>query len=282
MKQAPIAVGINIEFEGFKLHTLSSRLINDVDRAEIGKSALGAKSRPFRTRKVNFVASALLRVLKAIQSGVGGRVKFELIHVCFLLQAPQKEQVFRRDPKSGMLYNLNTYSMSLLRPINAAFDLLIEESSPSKLSGGIVLGMLLGLTPFPTLQWLFYLCLFFVLSVNLGTAIASYLFFSIVGLCLDPLFHPLGWWILTGVPALQKPFAWSYHALLLPYTRFSNTVVLGSFIVSMVLCLPLYFISQSVIRKHGPRIWYRIKQSLIGRVWLTSSVYRNYATKKSQ
>ena len=172
--------------------------------------------------------------------------------------------------------------MFLWRQITALFDLLIEESTPEKLAGGIVLGMFLGMTPFPTLQWLVYFALFFILSVNLAAALVSYFVFLGIGLCLDSIFHPIGWYVLTGIPFLQKPYAWSYHSIILPFTRFSNSVVMGSFVVSWIIAFPLYAFSKKVLKKNGPRIWYRIKQSFMGRVWLTSRVYRAYVTEKSQ
>ncbi len=58
---------------------------------------------------------------------------------------------------------------------------------------------------------------------------------------LDPLFHNVGFWALTGIPALKGTWETFYNLPIAPLTRFNNTVVMGSFLCSLLLTIPIFF-----------------------------------------
>ncbi len=171
--------------------------------------------------------------------------------------------------------------MYITRQLFKFLDLLREENRPSNFAAGVVMGMFLGLTPMFTLQWVIYFLLVLVLKVNLAAVVLSTLFFMPVAFLAAPLFHPIGLALLSH-PHLQRFWAYCFHAPVFPYTEFSNTVVMGVFLVSLIIAFPLYFVINHIIVKYGPRLWYTVKISLFGRVWITSRVYRTYVEDRTR
>lgn len=154
--------------------------------------------------------------------------------------------------------------------------ILRSNQTPAQIAGGFVLGMLLGITPFWSLVNVLLLFILIIVNVNLSAAILGYAVFSAVVYLADPLFHSLGFWLLVDVNALHPFWTALYHAPVLPYTRFNNTVYLGSFLIGLLFSVPLYIGVKSFVvhyrEKYEARVnnWKWVK-------WLkTSKVYSWY------
>lgn len=117
---------------------------------------------------------------------------------------------------------------------------LRSNQTPAQIAGGFVLGMLMGITPFWSLVNLLLLLVVIIINVNLSAVILAYMVFSAVVYLADPMFHSFGYWLLVDAGFLKPLWISMYHAPLLPYTRFNNTVYLGSFIVGLLLSIPVY------------------------------------------
>ena len=89
-----------------------------------------------------------------------------------------------------------------LELIAKLFKILRSGGSPGQISGGFILGMILGLTPLWNLHNLIVFFLLVIINVNLGAAIFAFLIFSTIAYLLDPLFHSMGYYLLTGIPGL--------------------------------------------------------------------------------
>lgn len=166
--------------------------------------------------------------------------------------------------------------MLLLNQLFKFLKLLHSEVGTRQLSAGFVLGMFLGFTPPLTLQWPLFWLILFLFRINIGAAFISYAGFAILSFALDPLFHQCGLWALTEVPALRPLWVQFSLAPLLPYTRFNNTIVLGSFLWALVLSVPLFFLSGILVRRYRETVVARFKATTLFRIWSTSKLYNLY------
>jgi len=84
----------------------------------------------------------------------------------------------------------------ILKYIAKLLKALASEASPSQIAGGMILGMIIGLTPITSFHNLIIVVLILILRVNIGMALLSFLVFSGVAYLADPLFHRFGIWLL--------------------------------------------------------------------------------------
>ena len=130
--------------------------------------------------------------------------------------------------------------MFWLKIVRDFFKILREGQSPAQVAGGFALGSIVGLSPSLTLQGLLVWLVIFALNVNLAAAFLAFTLFSLFAWLLDPLFHLLGYTILVDLSSLRDLWTALYNAPIAPLTRFNNTVVMGSFVASMLLAVPIY------------------------------------------
>ena len=97
------------------------------------------------------------------------------------------------------------------------------------------MGFFVGLTPFWTLQNLLLLAIAILTKVNLAAVFFALFFFSFVAFLFDPLFHDLGYAVLVNVESLQGLWTTLYNWPVVPFSRFNNTVVMGSALTALVL-----------------------------------------------
>lgn len=140
----------------------------------------------------------------------------------------------------------------ILKYVAKLLKALSSEASPNQLAGGFILGMIIGLTPVLSVHNLIILILIIILKVNIGMAILAFLIFSGIAYLADPLFHSFGIWILEN-DGLQDTWTSMYNNELWAITKFYNTVVIGSFISALVLCVPMFPLTKVGVvqyRKH--------------------------------
>jgi len=131
--------------------------------------------------------------------------------------------------------------MIFLKILSQLVKALREGESPGQIAAGFTLGFLIGLTPFWTLQSVLLFLVLFVFKVNMAAGTLAILLAGLLAYLADPLFHALGYFILTGIPFLQGLWEALFNMPVAPLTRFNNTVVMGSTVVGLVLAVPLYF-----------------------------------------
>jgi uncharacterized protein (TIGR03546 family) len=83
---------------------------------------------------------------------------------------------------------------------------------------------------------------------------------SLFAYLLDPIFHDIGYYILTAIPSLQGIWEGIYNNPLGPLTRFNNTVVMGSFVAGLVLVLPVFFLMKKLVIVYRENLEDRIKK----------------------
>ena len=163
----------------------------------------------------------------------------------------------------------------MLTIIAKIFKIMNSETEPFQISLSLCFAMIAGFTPLWTLHNLVILLLVLVLRVNLTTFIMGWIGFSGIAYLLDSLFHAIGFTVLTNT-TLQGIWTSLYNATLWRLTNFNNSIVMGSLVVSLGLCVPLFLLSHLIVVKYREHILsYVIKLPLV-KAFKTSEFYNTY------
>ena len=160
-----------------------------------------------------------------------------------------------------------------MKPLTAiwnSFKSTVKGFDTSRqLALGVAFGLVIGLIPKDSLLP-YAIALIAILSRgNLLSMGVSALVFSWLSPALDAASHQLGLWTLT-VEGLESTWAWLYQLPIVPWTRLENTVVMGSLLLGLISCVPIYLVSFQFFEKFGSLI---VKKLMANRVvnWLIGS-----------
>lgn len=163
----------------------------------------------------------------------------------------------------------------IIKYISKLLKALSSEASPAQIAGGIVLGMIIGLTPVFSIHNLFIIVLIIVLKVNIGMAIFSFAIFSGLAYLADPVFHNFGIWLLEN-ESMQSMFTSMYDNEFWAITKFYNTVVIGSFFISLFLCVPMFPLTKIGVVRYRKHIHERVMKTKLMKVLKGSKIYSMY------
>jgi uncharacterized protein (TIGR03546 family) len=163
----------------------------------------------------------------------------------------------------------------LLKQIFSLLKLLNSETGHNQLASGIAAGFILGMTPALSLQSLLVFVCIFVFRIQMGAAFVTAFFFAFVAWILDPVFHTLGSAVLS-TESLHGLFTEMYNMPLVPLTRFNNSIVMGSAVLTVALSPVVYVISKLIILKYREAIVERFKQTKFWRAVKATSFYNWY------
>lgn len=163
----------------------------------------------------------------------------------------------------------------LLKQLFSLLKLLNSETGENQIASGVAAGFILGMTPSLSLQSLLvFLCLF-LFRIQMGMAFLAAFFFSFVAWILDPLFHSIGAAVLSA-PALQGLFTTLYNMPLVPFTRFNNSLVMGSGVVSILLCPLIFWLAKVAVIRYRSTILERLKNTKAWKALKATSIYQWY------
>tara|TARA_R110000868_G_scaffold259361_12_gene517486 strand:- start:6820 stop:7344 length:525 start_codon:yes stop_codon:yes gene_type:complete len=148
----------------------------------------------------------------------------------------------------------------LLKYVAKLLKALASEASPSQIAGGLILGMIIGLTPIMSIHNLLIIFLIIILKVNIGMAILSFLIFSGIAYLADPMFHSFGIWLLEQ-EGMQTTYTTMYNNEYWAITKFYNTVVIGSFFLALILCIPMFPLSKIGVVQYRKHIHERVMKT---------------------
>jgi uncharacterized protein (TIGR03546 family) len=163
----------------------------------------------------------------------------------------------------------------LLKQLFNFIKLLNSDTGNISLAMGMTCGFILGMTPVLSLHSLLVFLILFFFRIQIGAALATAFFFKFAAYLLDPLFHAVGDWALQ-LPALQDFFTQLYNLPLIPFTRFNNTIVMGSAILTFALSPLVFFLSQYFIVKYRQVVVARFQQSKAWKAMQTTALYKWY------
>ena len=141
----------------------------------------------------------------------------------------------------------------IVRYIAKLVKALSSEAEPWQIGLGFCLGMIMGLTPLFSLHNLFFLVLLLVIKANIGMAMLGFFVCSGLAYLIDPVFHSIGSSLLHN-ESLRGMWTAMYANKWIALTNFYNTVVLGSLISSLVLCIPMYPLSVKFVNFYRAKI----------------------------
>ena len=154
--------------------------------------------------------------------------------------------------------------------------MLQSEISPKQIAAGAALGMIMGFTPAGCLHSYLLLVLILMVNVNIGSATLSAGIFALLGLLLDPLADKIGYYLLVRSDALTPFWTNLYNLPIVPFTRFNNTIVLGSFVISLILVIPVYIFALKFINLYRARWKDKVAQWKIMKLFKFTAAYNVY------
>lgn len=163
----------------------------------------------------------------------------------------------------------------MLKMIANLLKILNSEADPFQISVALGLSMATGFLPLFTPLNLVVLFLVLVLRVNISSYLLGSAFFAGVAWLLDPLFHRIGLFVLTAGP-LEGLWTALYNTALGRLQRFNNSVVMGSFIFSLLFFAPLVLLMNAMIRRYREHLLIWVKKSRIMQVIMASKLYALY------
>lgn len=159
----------------------------------------------------------------------------------------------------------------LAKLINA----LNSDSSPRQIAAGISLGLIIGLTPLFSLHNLLVLIIAFLIRINLGGFFLAITFFAGFSYFINPLAILLGESLLTS-SSLEAMWHALYQLSALKLAHYHHTLTLGSLLISLVLFLPVMWLSQFLIIRYRVHIKAFIEKFKIVRAIKASKFYSIY------
>lgn len=165
----------------------------------------------------------------------------------------------------------------IMRYVAKLLKALASEASPGQIAGGIILGMIIGLTPVSSLHNVLIVVLILVLKVNIGMAILSFTIFSGVAYLADPLFHSFGVWLLE-LESMQQTWTNMYNNEWIALTKFYNTVVIGSLVSAIVLCIPAFPLAKYGVVQYREHIHEKVQKWKLVKAFKTTKFYTIYQT----
>ncbi len=165
----------------------------------------------------------------------------------------------------------------LFKQLFAFFRLLNSETGTNQLAAGLTFGMFLGFSPFLSLQTMIIFIILLFFRIQIGAAFVSAFFFKFVAFLIDPAADILGRFILEA-DGLRPLWVSLYNMPIVPFTRFNNSIAMGSLAVAIVLTVPMFFIFRILVVKYRAAIVARIKQTKIWKAIAATKFYNWYVT----
>lgn len=163
----------------------------------------------------------------------------------------------------------------MLDMIAKLIKVLNAEVSPTQISLGFAAGLIVGLTPLLSVHNLVLLFFVFLFRVNLSAFFLSWGFFSGIAYLTDPAMDKLGIALLTS-NALHELWTSMYAHTFWRVTHFNNTLTLGSLVCSVIIAVPMVFISNFLINNYRLHILAWVKKSKVAQLLKASRLYRTY------
>ncbi|WP_374074712.1 TIGR03546 family protein [Bdellovibrio bacteriovorus] len=163
----------------------------------------------------------------------------------------------------------------LLKQIFNFLKLLNSDTGTNQLAAGLSLGLILGFAPVLSIQTLAVFFIIFVFRVQIGAAFLAAFFFKFVAYLFDQPAHFLGKAVLE-MDSLRPLFTTMYNMPLVPMTRFNNSIVMGSMIVSILLLPFAYFGFKVAIVKYRATVVARFKGTKAWKAFAATKFYNWY------
>lgn len=131
----------------------------------------------------------------------------------------------------------------MIKPVARLIQALSSNSDPGAIAHAFACGILLGFMPKNNLLWYVLFVFILFLRIQRATYSISVIIGALFAPLLDPIFDAVGVWILTR-ESLVPFFAGLLDIPFVSFTRFNNSIVMGSLCCSLIVYFPLYALSR--------------------------------------
>ncbi|MBO4386905.1 MAG: TIGR03546 family protein [Treponema sp.] len=131
----------------------------------------------------------------------------------------------------------------MLAPFIKFLQALSNNTAPGQIAHGFALGMILGLLPKDNLLWYLLFVFFFFFRIQRGVFSLSVIIWALIAPLLDPYFDYIGFYILS-YEKFQPMFRTLVNIPFVAFTKFNNTVVMGSFVCGICAYIPIYILTR--------------------------------------
>ena len=163
----------------------------------------------------------------------------------------------------------------ILNQLFAFIKLLNSDTGTISLAMGMTCGFILGMTPTLSLHSLLIFLVLFFFRIQIGAALLAAFFFKFVAFLLDPAFDAVGSKVLD-IESLQAFYTTLYNMPIIPFTRFNNTIVMGSAVITFALSPLVFILSRYLIVKYRQTILARFKESKAWKAVEATKFYQWY------
>lgn len=163
----------------------------------------------------------------------------------------------------------------ILKQIFAFIKLLNSDTGTISLAAGMTCGFILGMTPVLSLHSLIVFMILFFFRIQIGAALITAFFFKFLAFLLDPLFDVVGRKVLemeSLTPILTK----LYNMPIIPFTRFNNSIVMGSAVITFALSPFVFILCQTLIIKYRVTVLARFKETKVWKAVEATKFYQWY------
>lgn len=163
----------------------------------------------------------------------------------------------------------------ILKQLFAFIKLLNSDTGNISLAMGMTCGFILGMTPVLSLHSLLVFLILFFFRIQIGAALVTAFFFKFIAFLLDPAFDFVGRKFLE-MESLHGIFTSLYNMPIIPYTRFNNSIVMGSAVVTFTLSPIVFILSQYFIVKYRELVVARFKDTKFWKALQATKFYQWY------
>ncbi len=163
----------------------------------------------------------------------------------------------------------------ILKQLFAFIKLLNSDTGNISLAAGMTCGFILGMTPVLSLHSLLVFLFLFFFRIQIGAALTAAFFFKFTAFLLDPLFHMVGSKVLE-MESLQPLLTQLYNIPIVPFTRFNNSIVMGSAVITFALSPFVFILSQILVNKYREVIVARFKTTKLWKAIEATKFYQWY------
>ncbi len=163
----------------------------------------------------------------------------------------------------------------ILKQLFSFIKLLNSDTGKISLALGMTCGFILGMTPVLSLHSLLIFLILFFFRIQIGAALVTAFFFKFIAYLMDPVFHFVGTKVLE-IESLQGIYTQLYNMPIIPFTRFNNSVVMGSAVVTFTLSPVVYVLSAIFISKYREIVVARMKETKFWKALEATKFYQWY------
>ena len=127
-----------------------------------------------------------------------------------------------------------------------------------------------------SLQTVIVIMMLFFFRIQVGAAFASAFFFGLVAFVLDPAFDSIGK-IVLEMGAMKRLFTVMYNMPIVPFTKFYNSIVMGSLVISFALFPIIFLLTKKMVVKYRVTVVARLEQTKFWKAVKATSFYKWYA-----